>query len=1140
MTAPLADAEARRAIATALDETLIVEAAAGTGKTTALVGRVIALLVSGRARISSLVCVTFTEKAAGEMKLRLRTEIERARADADDAARGRLDVALEELEAAHIGTIHGFCADLLRERPVEALVDPLFEMAAEEQSGRLYDEAFSAWFQEALADPSEGVARVLRHATKERDREGPRHLLSRAGWQLVGQRDFPAPYTRPAFDRARSMREVVASLRELADLAPLGPADNYLTKSLERVARTVYEIDRRAEELGGAEDLDGIEALLRELARERSWGWRGKNLVWFDAKRTVRREDVLASRATAKDALDRLIDAANADLAALLSRELAGAVERYEELKKRAGKLDFLDLLLKTRELLGRDATVRAELQRRFTHLLVDEFQDTDPLQAEILLLLAADDPAASSPDRVRTEPGKLFLVGDPKQSIYRFRRADVSLYQRIKARLEGEGARVVHLTTSFRSVPSIQRFVNAAFHKAMVASPSQADYVPLSPFRDEARGRPSVIALPVPRPYNENGYVTKYLFEDSFPDAVGAFIDFLIHKSGWKVTERDRAEPVPVEARHVCLLFKRLHSFGRDVSRPYLRALESRRIAHILVGGRSFHDREEVVALRNVLSALEWPDDLMSVYASLRGPFFAIGDDAILAFRSSQGHLHPLRHVDEGKLTDLTRPVRDCLDVLARLHAGRNRRPLADTIARFLEETRAHAGVAIWPSGEQALANVLRLLDVARRFEQAGATSFRAFVTKLAEDAERGGATEAPVVEEGTDGVRIMTVHKAKGLEFPVVVLVDPTATLSQREPSRWIDPERKLWAAPLAGAAPLELLERRDEVLAQDREESVRLLYVATTRARELLVVPAVADGPIEDSWLGPLDVALYPAENKRRASRPAEGCPAFGDDAALDRPSRAARTGSVRPGAHTIDAHEVVFWDPHTLSLAAEEASGLRQQKLLAADDDRTVADEGIRAHAAWREGQRAAIARASTPSVLVHKATDAVATGRASDVTFEHVPDRDDARPRGKRFGTLVHATLASVPLDASEDVITSTARTQARIVGATDEERDAATRAVAAALAHPWMRRAARSERVERECPVMTRAEDGSFVEGVVDLAFVDDDGAWLVVDFKTDREVASAEATYAAQVHAYTCAIAEATGARAKGAILVV
>src|SRR5439155_20718197 len=198
----------------------------------------------------------------------------------------------------------------------------------------------------------------------------------------------------------------------------------------------------------------------------------------------------------------------------------------------------------------------------------------------------------------------------------------------------------------------------------------------------------------------------------------------------------------------------------------------------------------------------------------------------------------------------------------------------IPDTISTLLGTTRAHAGVAIWPAGEQALGNILRVLDMARRFEQGSVTSFRAFVSRLEEDAERGGVNEAPVVEEGTDGVRIMTVHKAKGLEFPVVMLVDPTATATFREPSRWIDAKRKLWAVPLCGASPKELLDRREEILRQDAEEAHRLLYVATTRARELLVVPIVGD-PRDDEtngWLEPLAPVLYPPPEERRSSRAA----------------------------------------------------------------------------------------------------------------------------------------------------------------------------------------------------------------------------------------------------------------------------
>ena len=180
-----------------------------------------------------------------------------------------------------------------------------------------------------------------------------------------------------------------------------------------------------------------------------------------------------------------------------------------------------------------------------------------------------------------------------------------------------------------------------------------------------------------------------------------------------------------------------------------------------------------------------------------------------------------------------------------------------------LLEAVRAHAGIALWPTGEQALANCQRLIDMARHFER-GASSFRAFVEKLEADAERGEADEAPIVEEGTEGVRVMTVHKAKGLEFPVVILADPTCSAARDTPSRHVDPARRLWLEPLCGSAPIELLEAADEELQRDQAEAIRVAYVAATRARDLLVAPVCGDQPIE-GWLEVLNPMLYPPDDR-----------------------------------------------------------------------------------------------------------------------------------------------------------------------------------------------------------------------------------------------------------------------------------
>src|SRR5687768_8912654 len=214
---PLADEEARRRIRHDLGTTLVVEAAAGTGKTTELVCRILSLLRHG-ASLSRIVAVTFTEKAAGEMKLRLRSEIEKARsaAAASEEEKERLDLALSELEEARISTIHGFCADLLRERAVEAKVDPQFEVAGEEEKERLYGECFERWFQNALAHPPEGVRRVLRRRARDRDAQGPRLVLKRAGADLIEQRDFSTPWRRDPFQRDQALDAVIERLETLA------------------------------------------------------------------------------------------------------------------------------------------------------------------------------------------------------------------------------------------------------------------------------------------------------------------------------------------------------------------------------------------------------------------------------------------------------------------------------------------------------------------------------------------------------------------------------------------------------------------------------------------------------------------------------------------------------------------------------------------------------------------------------------------------------------------------------------------------------------------------------------------------------------------------------------------------------------
>ena len=580
------------------------------------------------------------------------------------------------------------------------------------------------------------------------------------------------------------------------------------------------------------------------------------------------------------------------------------------------------------------------------------------------------------------------------------------------------------------------------------------------------------------------------------------------------------------------------------------MRALEARRVPHVLVGGRSFHEREEVLALRNALAAIEWPDDELSVYATLRGPFFALGDDALLAFRHAQ---HGALAIRCGALEDSdaqpahapTSPRRSPSS--AALHRGRNRRPIADTIARLLEATRAHAGVAIWPTGEQALANILRVLDLARRFEAAGATSFRAFVTRLEDDAERGGAAEAPVVEEGTDGVRIMTVHKAKGLEFPVVILVDPTAPRPREQPSRYVDPTRRLWAMPLAGCAPIELLEQRDEVLrARCRRGGAPRLRRRDARARA-----ARRAGGRRRDWptmRRPRVARRAPPRDLPQGGRIAE-CRAGAGVSAVRRRQRARATRERAPrsrerGASGVSSprrsgkHRSCGGIRRRSSSTVKTRSGCANSASWPPTTGAAAANEGERLHAEW-QSRRAGAARCAarcprSPVSTVTELTRASRNrfqigGRSTSPPSRHVPG---VRTESGSACWYTRSWRRSISWPIPSKSLKSR-RAEGRLVSASVEEIDAAAAGGGLALRHSLIARAARASTCRRESPVLLALGDGSLVEGVLDMAFreMEDDGAvWTVVDFKTDVEIAGRKADYERQIDLYVRAVATATG----------
>lgn len=1120
---PGTDEITRRRIREELDRSFFVEAAAGTGKTSELIHRVVASIGSGRARAEGTVILTFTRKAAGEIKLRLRQGLEQGLSLASSPeTRARLEAAIARLEDARVGTIHAFAQELLRERPVEARLDPEFETLEETEALTLFRQVFQDWFQRRLSAPPPGLRRSLhREPPAYGGGRGTMDRLVDAAWQVASFRDFDAPWPTEPWDRDEALR---AFLRRaelfLQHLDRAGRPRDPLVRSLEPLRR-VLEWSSRAAELGTL-DLDAAEARLVAATSELRYARekRGRGGFFDDAPSS--RGDLVAERDRLLDAFEAFVARANADLVTHLRNELYEVVLAYEAKKAELGKLDFTDLLLETRDLLVERPEVLGAFQRRFDRIYVDEVQDTDPLQMEILLLLAGDDPRPESWRLVTPRPGKLFMVGDPKQSIYGFRRADLGVYQTVKAQLGARGVEALTLSRSFRSTAALQAFINHCFAPAMVEDPArgQPGYVPLEGGPEGEAVPPPIVALAISNPDEEHPPRRSQIAR-RLPDLVAGWLEWLLRSSGWRVRDPSGSgERVPVRPNHVALLFRRYAQGAHDTTAPYLRALEARGLPHLVIGARAFHDQEEVEMLRSALVAIEWPDDERAVFATLRGALFAVPDEALFLYREATGGLQPLE-VSTGSAPPELGLVAETLRLLATLHQRRNERSIVETITELLEATRAHAGLALRPAGARALSNLQRLLDLASDFERRGGLSFRGFVERLEESASRSNAVEAPVVEESAEGIRVITAHSAKGLEFPVVVLADLDAGAEHRSPSRHLDAEGRRASLRLLGFAPT-LLQAHSEVEAErERAEELRLAYVAASRARDVLVVPAIETGPYA-SWFSSLNRGLYPAPERWSAPARAPGCPEF-----QPAPRPGASAPVVSPGLHSIGEIPVVWWDPAQLRLAAPPRLGLRAQDLLReraeTEDDTRVQRER------WRAEVELALARGSTASLRPFIATQAewAAPGPAVAVEVQTVP-RPAHRPSGPRFGTLVHSVLRDLDLASPTGTIRGLAELCGRTLGASEAEVHAAADAVTAALAHPVMREAARAKDLARELPVLLHRPDGSMLEGEIDLCFTGEDGAWVLVDFKTDQDPSLRLEKYERQLSWY------AAGLRAK------
>ena len=518
LTQPI-DAEVRRRVASELETTFLVEAGAGTGKTRVLVDRYVACLAQSDTPVAAVVAITFTEKAAGELRQRVRARLETL-LEGDELApevSERLSAALTGLDDAPISTIHAFAARLLRERPVEAGVDPAFTQLDQVGSELLRERLWRDWLSGLLdTEQSDGEAGGRAPAGGEPAEPvavGPAALLAeilRAGVPIeqieqlarvrFAERFAVAaaePPTLPDLAAAvAAAKHEIAGVIELAG-ACADESDRLKTCSLELADEVCNLPDQ-----GDSHDLGRALVVAAGRAATLTRRNAGKASNWRGGK-----EAMTAARDGLRDLLVAAASSYTDYVAALALAVAADFARTAADAQLRAGALDFDDLLGRARDLLAgapgaepaQVIATRGHFQRRYRYLLVDEFQDTDPLQAEIAFLLAEGQATARSWRDVRPAPGKLFLVGDPKQSIYRFRRADIGMYDEVRALIERRGGEVVRLQQNFRTVASIVAWVNGVFGELMPAPGTaglQPAYSELAPWRADPGDEPAVVVV--------------------------------------------------------------------------------------------------------------------------------------------------------------------------------------------------------------------------------------------------------------------------------------------------------------------------------------------------------------------------------------------------------------------------------------------------------------------------------------------------------------------------------------------------------------------------------------------------------------------------------------------------------------------
>lgn len=831
------DNKIRARIAAEFDKSFFVEAGAGSGKTHSLVERMCGLIRYGHAGIGNIAAVTFTRKASAELRERFQIELEKVIHDkaTPKEEKDRIGAALSNFEQSSISTIHSFCARLLRERPVEAGIDPGFEEIEESDDIVFACEVWAEYLEKQGFENNKVIGWMQENGISPA-------WVKDIYLKLVSYPDvevYREELTRPNFTKAKKEVEefIRAMKKKMPATEPAGGWDKLqelIRRSLVRFRMKYLEDDRLFVEL------------LKSLSKET--GVVQKKWPTKEAATDCAADLLKFQSEVVKPVLRKWQEYLHKPLI-----EFAlGGVEYYAKWRRERSALNFQDLLMRTADLLRSSAEVRAYFKNRIAYLLVDEFQDTDPIQAEITMLLTGADNSEDDWRKVKPKPGAIFLVGDPKQSIYRFRRADIDIYNQVKSIFNKGAGEVLELTSNFRSFDPIRDITDAVFEQIFPPKDTkhQAKFAKLDTVRGASKYMSGVFE-------NNIGKISRNS-SDVIAAMDASVIANWIYQSihgGLKLerakNEADATEDAkPGDFMIIAKAKARLPA--------YAKALEALGIPYEISGGENFSNSEELYEIYKVLKATADPRDPVAIVAALRGLFFGVSDNELYQFARAGGRFSYFAEAQKGQdiINDAFLRLRKYNEIAAR------NAPLT-AIELIVEELGTIPLAMSEEMGSSRAGNILKAIDLLRGEKPNSTCSFIELVEYLKDIREMSAMEEMSLFPSTAKSVRIMNLHKAKGLEAPVVILADPGGRRGNYEPERHITRTGAKsvgyftisYSVGDYGGGELAFPGDWEDYAAEEKlyeaAEKARLDYVAVTRAKNILVVSTYREGETIKPW-------------------------------------------------------------------------------------------------------------------------------------------------------------------------------------------------------------------------------------------------------------------------------------------------